>query len=202
MRSISNGVIVSLEIRRVDTVHLVSARDDHAGGPKEAVLQPVTAAHLPRRRLRALLARLVRDGFVQIRIELLTLGVDRLRGRCRPGNRSAVSGPCSSRHKIGEFSPSLFAAARPSSKLSTIGNQALEERAVGVLDRVLFFAGGAFFVSFEVGLAAQGEIAKTVEIGLQAGGRIVVASDALVVRRRTRASSARRFVGDGESCGR
>src|SRR5205807_3535619 len=46
-------------------------------------------------------------------------------------------------------------------------DQLFEERAVGVFDRLVLLAGGAFFVILEVGLAAQSEIAKTIEIRLQ-----------------------------------
>ena len=75
---------------------------------------------------------------------------------------------------------------RPSSKLSTIGNEPLEQRAVGVLDRVLFLARGAFFVILEIGLAAQREIAKAIEIGLQTfaiGSSSAASSVGDVVRR-------------------
>ena len=76
--------------------------------------------------------------------------------------------------KIGDFSPSARAAERPSSKLSTIAKQPLEQRAVGVLDRLFFLARGALLVILEIGLAAQGEIAKAIEIRLQTCRRIVV----------------------------
>ena len=104
---------------------------------------------------------------MQIRIELLTR---RHRLAASPFSvRKSIS--CFKTmlmpEKIGDFSPSPRAAERPSSKLSTIGNQPLEERAVGVFDRLLFLARSALLVILEIGLAAQGQIAKPIEIRLQ-----------------------------------
>ena len=61
-------------------------------------------------------------------------------------------------------------------------DEALEEGAVGVFDRLFLLAGGALLVVIEIGLAAQREIAETIEISLQAGGRIVVAVRAIRLR--------------------
>ena len=91
---------------------------------------------------------------------------------CRPlsaENPSVVSRPCSSRNRSATSRLRSRAAERPSSKLSRIGDKPLEERAVGVFDRLFFLARGAFLEILEVGLAAQGQIAKAIEIGLQAG---------------------------------
>ena len=147
--------------------------DNHAGGAKQTILQPVAAPGLANNgSFRNFVARLVRDRFVQIRIEFCpsaSIG-------CRPlsvRKSSSCFRTMLMPEKIGDFSPSPRAAARPSSKLSTIGNEPLEQRAVGVFDRVLFLARSALLVIFEIGLAAQCQIAKTVEIGLQTGHRIV-----------------------------
>ena len=80
--------------------------------------------------------------------------------------------------KIGDFSPSLARGGKAKLEVIDDRDEALEERAVGVFDRLFFLARGALLVILEIGLAAQGEIAKAIEIGLQTGGRIVV-----VVRR-------------------
>ena len=46
-------------------------------------------------------------------------------------------------------------------------DEALEEGGVGVFDRVVLVARGAFAEVVEIGLAAQREVAEAVEIGLQ-----------------------------------
>ncbi len=115
----------------------------------------------------------MRDRFVQVGIEFLPLGVDRL---------ETVVGEEISQLLQDHVHPGVnrrffaFAFRGGKAELEVVDDrdQALEERAVGVFDRLLFLAGGALLEVIEIGLAAQGEIAKTIEIGLQAGGRIVV----------------------------
>ena len=53
------------------------------------------------------------------------------------------------------------------------GDQFLEQRAVGVFDRFLFFAGSALFVILEVGLASEREIAEPIEVRLQTVGIVL-----------------------------
>src|SRR6266536_1703889 len=53
------------------------------------------------------------------------------------------------------------------------GHESLQQRAVRVLDRVFLFACSALFVILEIGLAAQREIAKPVEVRLQHGHRVI-----------------------------
>src|SRR5256885_16856360 len=56
-----------------------AAGNDHARWPQQAVLEPITATRLADdRSFRKLLARFVRDRFMQIRIEFLGNRVDRL----------------------------------------------------------------------------------------------------------------------------
>ena len=52
------------------------------------------------------------------------------------------------------------------------GNQPLQERAVGVLDRFLFLARRPLFVILEIGLAPQSKVAEAIEIRLQTFGAV------------------------------
>ena len=144
-----------------------TTRHHDARGPKKPILQPIAAARLADDdALGELFARLMRDRFVQVRIELLAGRVDRLESVFGQKIHQLFQDHAhAGKHgRVLAFAPGRFEA-----ELEVIddGDEPLEERAVGVLDRFLFLARGAFLVILEVGLAAQRQIAKAVEIGLQ-----------------------------------
>ena len=79
-----------------------------------------------------------------------------------------------SRNRWAEFLPSAsLAAARPSSKLSTSRSVARGSELLAYLIASSFSRAARFLIIIEVGLAAEGEVAETVEIALQTGGRVV-----------------------------
>ena len=123
-------------------------------------------------------ARLVRDRFVQIRIEFWP-------------SASIGCKPFSVRKSLSCFRTMLmpgkdrrllaFAARGGKTELEIIddGKQPLEQRTVGVFDRVFFLSRSALLVIFEIGLAAQREIAKRSRSACKLAHRIVVRQAAM-----------------------
>ncbi len=123
----------------------------------------------------------MRDRFVQIRVELLPLGVDRLEAVVGEEIRQLFQDHA---HAGVDRRSRAFALRGGKAEFEVVNDrdEALEEGAVGVFDRLFLLAGGALLVVIEIGLTAQREVAETIEISLQAGGRIVVAVRAIRFR--------------------
>jgi hypothetical protein len=114
----------------------------------------------------------MRDCLVQIGIELLALGVDWLEAVVAEKISQLFQNHAHPGVDRGLYSFSLRSGK---TKLEIIDNrdEALEERAVGVFDRVFFLARGPLLEVIEIGLAAQSEITEAIEIGLQADKGII-----------------------------
>src|SRR4051812_5001335 len=115
----------------------------------------------------------MRDRFVQIRIERLTDGIDWL--QALTDQEIAELFLNESHAGIDRRRFALF-ACRAKTKVEIVDDrhQLFEQRRVGILDRVVLFAGTTLFVVLEIGLRAQSEIAKSIEVRLHAGHWIFV----------------------------
>src|SRR4051812_48992247 len=112
------------------------------------------------------LAPLVTDRFVEVRIERLAFGFDRLETVV---SQKVVELLQHHGHAGVNRRVFAFSLCGRETELEVVDDrdQALKQRAVRVLDRFLFFALTTLFVIFEVGLTAQREIAEAVEVSLE-----------------------------------
>ncbi len=114
----------------------------------------------------------MRDRLVQVRIEFLSLCLDWLQSIF--GEEIVELFQYESHPGInGRLFAFPFRCLETKLKIVHNRHQPLEQRAVGVFDRLFFFARRALFVILEVGLASQREVAKPIEVGLQASRRIL-----------------------------
>ena len=115
--------------------------------------------------LRNFVAWLVRDGFVQIGIEFLPDRFDRLQTMI---GEKIVELFQDQAHTGIDRRLLAFAARGFEAELEVVDDRDkfLEQPRVGELDPLFFFAGATLFVILEVGLAAERQIPKAIEIGL------------------------------------
>src|SRR2546423_7036313 len=124
---------------------------------------------------RDVVARLVRDGFMQIWVKLFADGFDRLQSIF--GQKILELFEDETHSGIDRrLLPSTLCRFQPKLEIVDDGDELLEQALVRVVDRLLLVARAALFVILEVGLTAHRQVAKTIEIGLQTGDRIVAVS--------------------------